>query len=156
MKIDQTDLRILDILQGDAKTTHKEIGASLQLSTTAVYERIKRMERNGVIKGYAALINKPRLGLNLTAFCYVSLISHNKKYLLAFQQAVIKLPEISECYHIAGQYDYMLKVTVSDMDAYKDFMVNKLTILEHISSTQTVFVMDEVKNETAISLPHRT
>ena len=152
MKIDLTDLQILDILQKDAKMTHKEIGALLNLSTTAVYERVKRLERNDYIKGYAAIINKQSLGLNLSAFCYVTLTSHNKKYLQAFQEEVIKLNEVSECYHIAGQYDYMLKVTVQNMAAYRDFIVNKLTILEHISSTQTVFVMDEIKSETAIPL----
>lgn len=152
MKIDPIDLNILDILQKDAKTTNKEIGASLGLSTTAVYERVKRMERNEVITRYAAIINKQTLGLNLIAFCYVSLSSHNKSYLQDFQAQVIKLPEVSECYHIAGQYDYMLKVTVKNMEAYRDFIVDKLTILEHISSTQTVFVMDELKNETSIEL----
>lgn len=152
MKIDQLDLQILDMLQHDGKMTHKEIGAQLSLSTTAVYERVKRLERNNFIRGYVALINQPQLGLTLTAFCYVSLSSHNKKYLLAFQEEVIKLKEVSECFHIAGEYDYILKITVSDMAAYRDFIVNKLTILEHISNTQTIFVMDEIKNETAIPL----
>lgn len=149
MKIDDTDLQILNFLQHDGKMTQKEIGANLKLSTTAVYERIKRLERNGYIRRYVALIDKEKLGYGLTAFCYVSLSSHSKKYLLSFQQEILNLKEVTECFHIAGEYDYILKVVVSDMNAYRDFIVNKLTILDHISNAQTVFVMDEVKSETA-------
>lgn len=152
MKLDQKDLQILKHLQEDSKMTNKEISNKLQLSVTAVFERIKRLERNGVISGYVALVSPDKVEKNFTVFCQIKLIQHTKNYLTRFEAEVTSLPEVLECFHVSGEYDYILKVLVKDMAAYREFMVTKLTTLDHIGSTQSTFTIEKVKNTTAISL----
>ncbi len=152
MTLDETDIRLLDLLQEDCKKTTKAYALELGLSTTAVYERIKRLERGGVIRKYVALLNKQAVGMDFTVLCHVKLSRHIKDYVLQFEREVQQLEEVSECYHVSGDYDYILKVHVAHMAAYREFMVNKLTALNNIGSTQSSFVISEVKATTAISL----
>lgn len=152
MKFDSTDLRLLAMLQKDSKKTTKEYANSLDLSTTAVYERIKRLEKTGVIRAYVALLDKKKIEKAFQVFCHVKLVQHIEKNVLQFEKEVIKLEEVAECYHISGDYDYILKVHVSDMEAYREFMVTKLTAISNIGSTQSSFVINEVKYSTALNL----
>lgn len=149
---DATDLRILNLLQDDAKITTKEIAAQLGMSTTPIFERIKRMERDGFIHRYVTLLDKNRVGLTLVAFTNVSLKEHFTEYLTRFEEAVRSLPEVAECFHIAGNYDYLLKVVVKDMPAYQHFVAKKLAALENIGKVQSSFVMTEVKYSTKLYL----
>lgn len=151
-KLDKTDVQILSFLQKDSKLTNKEIAAQLNLTTTPVYERIKKMEREGVIDKYVALINPLKVGLQLTAFCNVSLKEHSKDYIEKFEHDISQFSEVSECYHIAGMYDYLLRVVVADMSAYQNFIINKLATLENIGQVQSSFVMTKIKASTAIDL----
>jgi DNA-binding Lrp family transcriptional regulator len=148
--LDPIDLRILDLLQEDAKLTNKEIAAQLGMSTTPVYERIKKLEEKGYIRQYVALVDRKKLGLPLVAFCNVSLKEHSNKYLRIFEREVLSLHEVVECYHIAGAFDYLMKVLAEDMSTYQDFIVNKLAKLENIGNVQSSFVMTEVKYSTKI------
>jgi DNA-binding Lrp family transcriptional regulator len=148
--LDFTDLRILDHLQRDAKATNKEIAALLGMSTTPVYERIKRLEEQGVIRQYVALADYSKLGYNLVAYCNVSLKEHSKPMLEVFEKEVLQLPEVVECYHIAGMFDYMLRVVIKDMVAYQNFIVHKLASLDNIGNVQSSFVMTTVKYGTAV------
>ena len=150
--LDSIDLRILNLLQQDAKFTIKEIAGQLGMTTTPVYERIRRMEEEGFIKGYVALVDKQKLDFHILAFCNVSLHRHHRDLLDIFEREIKSLPEVVECYHIAGTFDYLLKVIVRDMQAYQDFMVNKLATLENIGNAQSVFVMSEVKHSTCLEL----
>ena len=152
MKLDDLDRHLLSLLQANCKRTTKEYANALGLSTTAVYERIKRLERDGVIKKYVALIDKHKASKDFTALCHVKLSQHIKEYVLQFEREVLQLEEVSECYHVSGDYDYILKVHVTDMAAYREFMVTKLTALNNIGSTQSSFVINEVKATTAITL----
>jgi Lrp/AsnC family leucine-responsive transcriptional regulator len=152
MKLDDLDKRLLGYLQEDCKKTTKEYANKLGLSTTAVYERIKRLEKTGVIKNYVALIDKRKASKDFTVLCHVKLSQHIKEYVLQFEREVQKLEEVSECFHVSGDYDYILKIHVTDMPAYRDFMVAKLTALNNIGSTQSSFVISEVKFTTAVSL----
>jgi Lrp/AsnC family leucine-responsive transcriptional regulator len=152
MKLDDTDKKLLRFLQEDCKKTTKEYARHLGLSTTAVYERIKRLEKTGVIKKYVALVDKKKTNRDFTVLCHVKLIQHIKEYVLQFEREVQKLEEVSECFHVSGDYDYILKIHVTDMAAYRDFMVTKLTALNNIGSTQSSFMINEVKNTTAVSL----
>lgn len=151
-KLDKTDIQILGFLQKDSKLTNKEIAAQLNLTTTPVYERIKKMEREGVIDKYVALINPLKVGLQLTAFCNVSLKEHSKIFIEKFENEIATFPEVSECYHIAGMYDYLLRVVIADMSAYQNFIINKLATLENIGQVQSSFVMTKIKSSTAIDL----
>lgn len=152
MKLDDLDKRLLGYLQEDCKKTTKEYANKLGLSTTAVYERIKRLEKTGLIKNYVALIDKRKANKDFTVLCHVKLSQHIKEYVLQFEREVQKLEEVSECFHVSGDYDYILKIHVTDMPAYRDFMVTKLTALNNIGSTQSSFVISEVKFTTAVSL----
>jgi Lrp/AsnC family leucine-responsive transcriptional regulator len=152
MKFDSIDAELLRMLQTDSKRTTKEYANSLGLSTTAVYERIKRLEKTGVIKQYVALLDKKRVEKSFQVLCHVKLVQHIEKNVLLFEQEVKELEEVAECYHISGDYDYILKVHVSDMEAYREFMVSKLTAISNIGSTQSSFVISEVKFTTALKL----
>ncbi|WP_339647988.1 Lrp/AsnC family transcriptional regulator [uncultured Salegentibacter sp.] len=152
MKLDQKDLHILKHLQQDSKMTNKEISNKLKLSVTAVFERIKRLEREGVISKYVALVSPDKVEKNFMVFCQIKLIQHSRSYLTKFESEVTKLTEVLECYHVSGEYDYILKVIVKDMEAYREFMVTKLTNLDHIGSTQSTFIISPVKSTTAIPL----
>ncbi len=150
IKIDAKDRELLTLLQEDSKWTTKEYANRLGLSTTAVYERIKRLEKAGVIRKYVALVNKSKVNKAFMVLCHVKLIQHIKEYVLQFEREVVQLEEVSECYHISGDYDYILKVNVGDIEAYREFMVTKLTAIKNIGSTQSSFVINEVKYSTAV------
>ena len=141
----EKDRAILRILQEDGKATVREIANKVHLSATPVHERIKRMEDTGVIRQYAALVNYTKVKKGLMIICYVSLKEHNKKSGARFIKTINELPEVIECYNISGEFDFMLKVVVENMDAYYDFHVNKLGQLENIGHMQSTFVMGVIK-----------
>jgi Lrp/AsnC family leucine-responsive transcriptional regulator len=151
-KLDALDKQLLQALQDDCKKTTKAYANRLGLSTTAVYERIKRLEKAGIIRKYVALVDKRKAGKDFTVLCHVKLSQHIKDYVQQFEREVQQLQEVSECYHVSGDYDYILKIHVADMPAYRDFMVTKLTALQNIGSTQSSFVISEVKSTTAVVL----
>lgn len=152
MKLDKTDIYLLGLLQMDCKKTTKEYAHLLGLSTTAVYERIKRLEKSGTIKNYVALVNKSLVNKNFTVFCHIKLVQHTRDNIRQFEQEVLKLEEVVECYHLSGDYDYLVKIHVRDMEDYRSFMVSKLTAISHIGSTQSSFTIKEVKHSTLIPL----
>jgi len=152
MNLDITDKKLLNFLQQDCKQTNKELSSKLNLSVTAVYERIKKLERSGVVKKYVSLLDKEKVNMGFVVFCQIKLVQHAREYLTKFEKEVTKLDEVLECFHVSGDYDYLLKVIVKDMPHFRLFMVTKLTTLKHIGSTHTSFTISEVKNTTAISL----
>ena len=150
--MDLVDQKILGFLQEDNKQTNKELSSKLGLSVTAVYERIKKLERVGVIKKNVSLLDKNKVNMSFVAFCNIKLVQHSKDYVIQFENEVTKLKEVLECYHISGDYDYLLKVMVEDTEAFREFMVKKLTSIDHIGSTHSTFMISEVKHTTAFSL----
>jgi len=144
--LDKTDLSILKLLQHNARITTKEISDKVHLSTTPVHERIKRMEESGVIKQYVTLLNGARVKKGLMVICYVSIKQHSKNAGQKFIKAIMELNEVIECLTISGEFDFMLKVVVENMDEYYDFHVNKLSALENVGNVQSVFVMGVVKD----------
>jgi Lrp/AsnC family leucine-responsive transcriptional regulator len=152
MTFDLIDTKLIQLLQKDCKQTNKELSNKLNLSVTAVYERIKKLESKGVINKYVALIKKEKIDKAFVAFCQIKLEKHARDYVVKFEKEVTKLPEVLECYHISGDYDYLLKVLVKDMEAFREFMVNKLTNINHIGSTHSTFMINEVKHTTSISV----
>jgi Lrp/AsnC family leucine-responsive transcriptional regulator len=143
--LDDKDLAILRLLQVNARATVKELAEAVHLSTTPVHERIKRMEESGVIKQYATLVDHTKIKKSLMAICYVSLKEHNKKAGARFIEAVNEMNEVIECYNISGEFDFMLKVVVENMDAYYDFHVNKLSPVDNMGHLQSIFVMGIIK-----------
>ena len=152
MALDKTDLKLISLLQNDSKQTTKQLSLQLNLSVTAVYERVKKLEKEKIIKKYVALINRNKIEKSFLVFCHIKLIQHTKECVTNFENEVLKLSEVAECFHVSGEYDYILKVYVKDMESYRDFMITKLTAIKHIGSTHSTFTIGEVKNTTAISL----
>lgn len=137
-------------MQTNSKQTNKALARQLNLSVTAVYERIKKLENQGVLSHYVALVNKDKIQKEFVAYCHIKLEKHSQEFVVKFEREVAKLNEVMECYHISGDYDYLLKVLVKDMRAFREFMVNKLTNISHIGSTHSMFVINEVKHSTVI------
>ncbi len=152
MKLDLNDLKLLHLLQLDSKQTNKALSIQLNLSVTAVYERIKKLERDGIIYKYVALVEKQKVNKSFVAFCSIKLTQHSKNNVIEFEKEVAQIKEVLECYHVSGDYDYLLKVIVSDMKEFRTFLINKLTTISHIGSTQSAFLINEVKYTTAIPL----
>ena len=143
--LDERDLAILRILQQNARATVKEIADQINLSTTPVHERIKRLESQGVIKQYATLLQPAKVQKGLMVICYVSHKQHNKSAGAKFIKGILEMPEVIECYNISGEFDFMLKVVAEHMDDYYHFHVNKLSQAENIGHLQSVFVMGVIK-----------
>ncbi|MFO7862896.1 MAG: Lrp/AsnC family transcriptional regulator [Salinivirgaceae bacterium] len=146
-KIDDTDKKILTILQEDARITTKELASQLNLSNTPVYERVKKLEKSGYIEKYSARLNAEKIGRNMTSFIMVSLKSHTKQVVEAFQKEAMALPEVMEFYYISGNYDALLKVMVANMGEFKVFLEEKLASVEHITQFQSIFVISGDKKD---------
>lgn len=152
MNLDAIDKKLLFLLQEDSTQTTKALSLKLNLSVTAVYERVKKLEREGIVSKYVAIVNRNKVNRGFVVFCHLKLIQHTKEYLTKFEQEVIRLDEVLECYHVSGDYDYILKIYVANMEEYREFMVTKLTTLHHIGSTHSTFMIGEVKNSNTIVL----
>ncbi|HRG53246.1 MAG TPA: Lrp/AsnC family transcriptional regulator [Bacteroidia bacterium] len=150
--LDTIDKKILRLLQKDARLNTKEIADKIGLSVTPTYERLKKIEKTKVIKGYVALLDPQIIGKTCTAFCTVTLRLHSAPLLKQFEQALRSFPEVMECYHVAGAYDYLIKIVVDNMNDYKQLLVNKLAAMENIANVQSSFIMTEIKHETAYVL----
>lgn len=147
--LDHYDLRILQLLQHDARLTNKEIADKIGKSVSPVYERIRRLEQDGYIKQYVAVLDKRKIDKSLSAYTHVQLKEHADHMMKTFEKEVIKIPEVMECYHMTGQYDYLLKVALCDMDEYYSFIINKIAKLPNVGTVQSFFVLFEAKKETA-------
>lgn len=150
--LDEIDLQILKILQNNAKLTTKELADAVNLSPTPVFERQKRLERQGYIKKYIAVLDPEKLGRGLLVFCKVKLKQINHEIAEAFTRRIQYIPEVIECYNTSGAYDYLLKVRTRDMKQYQDFILTKLGDIDSVGSIESMFVMSEVKQKYGINI----
>ena len=152
MTLDDTDKKILTLLQENSKINIKELAVKTGLTQTPVYERIKRLEKTGIIQKYVAVLNKEKIGYNVEVFCQVTLLVHSKELIIKFETAIVKMEEVIECFHVAGNYDYLLKIIVKDMKNYQNFLKNKLSVLASVGNVQSTFVMTSTKNNSILPL----
>ena len=150
--LDSIDKQLVNLLQKNSKANIKEIALKIGLTQTPTYERIKRLEKSGVIKKYVAILNKEKIGFTIEVFCQVTLLVHSKELILKFENAINKMPEVIECFHVAGNYDYLLKVIVTDMKHYQLFLKHKLSVLDSVGNVQSTFVMSSTKDTTILKL----
>lgn len=150
--LDETDIRLLNMLGENSESTIKELAARVNLSASPVFERVKRLKANGYIKKYIALIDAEKLDYGLIVFCNIRLKQHDKSIGREFVEDIMKLREVVECYNISGDYDFLLKVFARDMKHYQDFVFNKLGSVTSIGSTHSTFVMCENKNSYNVHL----
>ena len=151
-KLDDIDREILKILQKDAKTVAKSIAEQLGLTKTPVYERIKRLEQEGYIKNYVAILDKDKIEESITVFSFVSLEAQKGAMMDDFFEQVMKYPEVVECFVVGGEFDFLLKVIVKNLDAYYNFAKFKIASLPSIGGVKSAFVLNEVKNDTHFPL----
>lgn len=146
-KLDKVDLQILRTLQENARLTTKELAAQVSLSSTPVFERLKRLEREGYIKKYIAVLDADKLNQGFVVFCNVKLRRMNKDIAMEFTRIIQNIPEVTECYNISGSYDYLLKIHAPNMKYYQEFIINVLGTIDSLGSLESMFVMDEVKHD---------
>ena len=151
-QLDKTDIQILRALQRNAKLTTKELAKAVNLTPTPVFERLKRLERQGVIRKYVAVLDAQKLDRAFVVFCSVKLSHMNHDVAVEFARRINLISEVTECYNISGDYDYLLKINVRDMSQYQQILLDKLGTIESLGSLKSSFVMDEVKHNYGICL----
>jgi len=154
MKLDQTDIQILNALQTNSNRTVKSLSEELNLSTTPIFERIKKLEREGYIVGYAARLNPKKLGLKQTVFVAITLQGHTRSYLEKFVKQVNDFPEVVACHRVSGTFDYLLKLLVEDIESYEQFIITKLTLIPYLGNVQSLITLSTGKESTKIDLSH--
>ncbi len=152
-QLDAKDQLILEILQNDSSISVKEIGERIGLSFTPTYERIKNLENNQVIKKYVALVDRVKIGVEIVAYCNISLKEQSKEALVGFEKLVNEIPQIQEVISLSGNYDYMLRIIAEDIKSYNDFVVNVISNIPNIGLYHSSIVLNELKKETAYFLP---
>ncbi len=152
MKPDNTDLQLLHLLQNNSSITTKELAAKVNLSPTPVFERVKRLEKFGYIKKYVAILDAEKFSGGFIVFCNIRLKQHTRELSSEFMEAIKSVEEITECYNVSGDYDFMLKIYARNMSHYQDFVLNTLGAMDCIGNLHSLFVMGEIKNTYAIPL----
>ncbi len=150
--LDDKDMQLLRLLQKDAKLTVKELAKEVNLSASPVFERVKRLEQEGYIKKYAAVLDAEKLNLGLTVYCQLKLKSNDSYLAIEFEREILRIEEVAECYSISGDFDFLLKVYVQDMKEYQNFVFNILGAVPSIGSTHSTFVMAQVKNTYGLTI----
>ncbi|MCB0478497.1 MAG: Lrp/AsnC family transcriptional regulator [Crocinitomicaceae bacterium] len=147
MNLDEIDKKILRLLQADAKMSVKDLGERVNLSTTPVFQRVKRLEKLGVIEGYSAIVNPDKIGPRTLVFMEVNLKIHRQSELEEFESTIEKMDEVLACYHITGKYDYLLKISISDMSEYRQFIMDKFSKIKNVDSLTSSITLKQVKKE---------
>ena len=150
--LDKTDLQMLRVLQANSRITVKDLALKVHLSPTPVFERLHRLENEGIIKRYTAVVDAAKLGRGFLVFCSVRLRRMGKDIAHDFVRRIKDIPEVAECYNISGDFDYLLKIYAPDMQYYNDFLINTLGTIESLGSVQSSFVMNEIKSSYGLPL----
>ncbi|MCK5345505.1 MAG: Lrp/AsnC family transcriptional regulator [Candidatus Heimdallarchaeota archaeon] len=148
--MDNIDKKIISILQKNARMTNADLAEKIGMSRSPVFERVKKLERSGVITKYIALINPDMVGIQCFTYVEVTLIRHGQEAVVRFISSITKLHEVMECHHITGEADFLLKIATRDIAAYEDFILHKLTALPDVQNLKTMVVLSTMKNETSL------
>ncbi len=152
MKLDKIDQNILNILQTDGRIKNSELAKQINISPPPTAERVKKLEKNGYIKKYAALIDPVKVGVTCLTYVEVTLVRHGKDAVERFMDSIVKLEEVLECHHITGGADFLLKVATKDIPTYEQFIIQTLTALPDVQNLKTLVVLSTLKQETKIPL----
>jgi Lrp/AsnC family leucine-responsive transcriptional regulator len=150
--IDEVDVQLLKLLQQDGRITNADLAKSVGLSPPSVLQRVRALERAGLIRGYTALLDAEKLGMRITAFAMVSLSLHQDMAIERFRRSVLDVEEVQECYHVSGEYDFLLKIVVKDMRAYEVLIREKISRIRGIRQINSSIVFGVTKQTTAIPL----
>lgn len=147
MKLDAIDRKLLELLQTDAKINIKVLADRLNMTKTPIYDRIKRLDREGIIDRYVAVLDQEQIQV-MIVYCSVALESQKLEEINKFKSEIVKIPEVLECYLMGGENDFLLKVAVKDLQAYHEFSSGKLAALDNVGQIKSSFVLHEVKRST--------
>ncbi|WP_452225280.1 Lrp/AsnC family transcriptional regulator [Lacinutrix chionoecetis] len=150
--LDKIDVEILSLLQKNSNRTTKSIATALGMTTTPIFERIKKLEKEGYIKKYVAILNNKKIGLKQTVFIGITLQGHTRSYLEKFVTQINSFPEVIECHRVSGNFDYLLKLVVEDIEAYETFIISKLTLLPYLGNVQSLITLSTGKETNEIDL----
>lgn len=150
--LDKIDTKILVLLQQNSNRTTKSIAKELGMTTTPIFERIKKLEKQGYIKKYVAVLNKKKIGLKQTVFIGITLQGHTRSYLEKFVMQINSFPEVIECHRVSGNFDYLLKLVVEDIEAYETFIISKLTLLPYLGNVQSLITLSTGKETNEVDL----
>ena len=151
-ELDDLDIAILDHLQKDSSISNVELGRQVQLSPPAIHTRIRRLEELGYIRQYTALLDRERLGFDMLCFIQVSLQIHKTGEVDSFRRSVAEMPEVLECHHLTGDFDYLLKVAVQNRKALQQFLMDRLTPIPCVARIQTSLALTEIKSTTILPI----
>lgn len=146
VKLDQTDVKILDILQKDSNITNAQLAQEIGLSPAPTLERVKKLENAGVIKSYHAVVSPASIGLGVSTFVMVSLKGHNKENIVRFTKAISEIPEVVECHHVTGQADFILRIVSTDIPSYQNLMLDKVTNIDMVDNMQSMVILSTFKD----------
>ena len=150
--LDEVDVQLLALLQQDGRITNADLAKSVGLSPPSVLQRVRVLEKSGLIKGYFGILDAEKLGLRITALAMISLSLHQEQPIERFRRSVNEIPEILECYHVSGEFDFLLKIVVRDIRAYEQLVREKLSKIKGIQQIKTSFVLATTKHTTQIPL----
>ena len=150
--LDTVDIKILELLQQNSNRTTKSIAEELGMTTSPIFERIKKLEKEGYIKGYVAVLDQKKIGLKQTVFMGITLQGHTRSYLEKFVTQINTFPEVIECHRVSGNFDYLLKLVIEDIEAYEHFIISKLTLLPYLGNVQSLITLSTGKETNEIDL----
>lgn len=151
-KLDQIDCQLLEILQENGRATIKELAEQLGLSSSPIFERVKKLEKAGIIDHYAAILNAERIGKKLFAFAHISLKDHSKELVQKFTDQITKIPQVQECHYVTGDSDFILKILLSDMEQYREFMMDQLFDMSNIAKVESFLSLSVLKKSNFIEM----
>lgn len=149
-QLDDVDRAILQVLQNDGRISNVDLANRVSLSPPAIHARLKRLEQRGYIRQYVALLDREKVGYDMLCFIEVSLQLHQPAQVENFRQVIQQMPEVLECHHVTGEYDYLLKVVVNSRKDLEQFVVNRLTPIPGLARIHTSLALAEVKSTTAL------
>jgi len=152
MNIDKIDKKILETLQENGRITNSDLAKIINISPPPTAERVKKLEKNGYIKKYVALIDPVKVGITCFTYVEVTLVRHGKDAIERFMGSIVKLDEVLECHHITGGADFLLKIATKDIPTYEQFIIHKLTALPDVQHLKTLVVLSTLKHETKIPI----
>jgi len=152
-KLDPTDRKILEILQADSNITNAQLSQEIGLSPAPTLERVKKLENSGIIKSYHAVVDMAAVGLGVSTFVMVSLKGHNKENIAKFVSAIQTIEEVVECHHVTGQADFILKIVASNIPAYQNLILEKVTTIEVVDNMQSTIILSTFKDSKSVPLP---
>ncbi len=152
-KLDPIDRKILELLQVNSNITNAQLALEIGLSAAPTLERVKKLETAGIIKSYHAVVDPAGVGIGVSTFVMATLKGHNKENITKFMSAIAEIDEIIECHHVTGQADFILKVVSTDIPAYQDLMLERVTNIEVVDNLQSMVILSTFKDTKVIPIP---